>query len=57
MNRDEAVSLLERLHTAQNTFYGGGGDELLRDLLAYDVAWTVPGNNSIAGEYRGIDSL
>jgi ketosteroid isomerase-like protein len=57
MDRDEAVSLLDRLHAAQNEFYGGGGDELLRELLAPDVAWTVPGANSIAGAYEGIEAV
>ena len=34
MDRDIAVALLDQLHAAQNEFYGGG-DALLRDLLAY----------------------
>ncbi len=46
----------DQLHAAQNEFYGGG-DALLRDLLASDIAWTVPGNNSIAGVYRGTEAV
>ncbi len=57
MDRDIAVALLDQLHAAQNEFYGGGGDALLRDLLASDIAWTVPGNNSIAGVYRGTEAV
>lgn len=57
MNREEAISLLDRLHSAQNEFYGGGAQAPLRDLLAADVTWTVPGNNSIAGQYRGIEAV
>lgn len=57
MNRDEAVSLLDRLHTAQNEFYGGGDDEPLRQMLAPDIAWTVPGASSIAGTYEGIEAV
>ncbi|MGO9221146.1 MAG: hypothetical protein ACLP5E_25790 [Streptosporangiaceae bacterium] len=57
MDRDIAVALLDQLHAAQNGFYGGGGDALLRDLLASDIAWTVPGNNSIAGVYRGTKAV
>ena len=47
------ILLLDQLHSAQNEFYGGGGDERLRSLLTPDVAWIVPGQNSIAGEYVG----
>jgi ketosteroid isomerase-like protein len=57
MDRDIAVALLDQLHAAQNKFYGGGGDAQLRDLLASGIAWTVPGNNSIAGAYRGTEAV
>jgi ketosteroid isomerase-like protein len=57
MDRDIAVALLDQLHAAQNEFYGGGGDALLRHLLASGIAWTVPGNNSIAGVYRGTEAV
>jgi ketosteroid isomerase-like protein len=57
MDRDIAVALLDQLHAAQNEFYGGGGDALLRDLLASGIVWTVPGNNSIAGVYRGTEAV
>jgi ketosteroid isomerase-like protein len=57
MDRDISVALLDQLHAAQNEFYGGGGDALLRDLLVSDIAWTVPGNNSIAGVYRGTEAV
>lgn len=57
MNRDEAIMLLDRLHSAQNEFYGGGAQAPLRDLLAPGVTWTVPGSNSIAGQYRGVDEV
>lgn len=57
MDREQAVSLLERLHIAQNEFYAGGGDASLRSLLAPDVAWTVPGANSIAGTYQGVEAV
>ena len=61
MDRDIAVALLDQLHAAQNEFYGGGGAALgaalLRDLLASDIAWTVPGNNSIASVYQGTEAV
>lgn len=54
MERHAAASLLERLHSAQNAYYGGGDDGPLRALLAPDVAWHVPGDNAIAGDHRGL---
>ena len=49
-----AVTLLDRLHGAQNQFYGGGDGAALTELLTSDVAWSVPGNNRIAGSYHGL---
>jgi hypothetical protein len=57
VNHAQAVGLLDSLHAAQNEFYGGGGDAALRSLLTEDVAWSVPGNNAIAGSYRGLDEV
>ena len=57
MDREEARGILARLHEAQGAFYAGGPAEPLRALLTEDIAWTVPGRNAIAGEYRGIDAV
>jgi ketosteroid isomerase-like protein len=57
MNRDTAVDLLDRLHKAQNEFYAGGSGAALEQLLAPNITWTVPGDNSIAGTYRGLDEV
>ena len=57
MNRNTAIGLLDRLHRAQNDFYAGGSDAVLRQLLATNVAWTVPGNNRIAGTYRDLEQV
>ena len=57
MDRDTAVGALGRLHRAQAAFYAGGRRLPLRELLTDDVVWRVPGNNSIAGTYRGIDEV
>jgi ketosteroid isomerase-like protein len=57
MERDEARGILARLHEAQGAFYAGGPAEPLRALLTDDIAWTVPGRNAIAGEYRGIQEV
>jgi ketosteroid isomerase-like protein len=57
VNREVAIDLLDRLHTAQNEFYAGGSSTALEQLLAPNVAWTVPGDNRIAGTYRGHDEV
>jgi ketosteroid isomerase-like protein len=54
VNRQSAVDLLDRLHEAQNEFYAGGSGTGLRRLLAPSITWTVPGENRIAGTYRGL---
>jgi ketosteroid isomerase-like protein len=57
LERKTAVDVLARLHRAQGEFYAGGHRLALRELLTSDVVWHVPGNNSIAGSYRGIDEV
>jgi ketosteroid isomerase-like protein len=57
MNRDTAVGLLDHLHEAQNEFYAGGSGVALQELLAPNITWTVPGDNRIAGTYRGLEEV
>jgi ketosteroid isomerase-like protein len=57
MNRDVAIDLLDRLHKAQNEFYAGGSGAALEQLLAPSITWTVPGDNRIAGTYRGFGEV
>ena len=57
MNRDTAIGHLDRLHEAQNEFYAGGSGAALQQLLAPNIIWTVPGDNRIAGTYRGLDAV
>jgi ketosteroid isomerase-like protein len=57
MNRDTAIDLLDRLHQAQNEFYAGGSGAALQRLLTSNIAWTVPGDNRIAGTYRGLEEV
>jgi uncharacterized protein len=57
MNRNLAIDLLDELHDAQTEFHSGGTGEKLRGLLAADIVWRVPGENAIAGTYRGIDEV
>ena len=57
MDRGAAIDLLDRLHEAQNAFYGGGSPDELRRILTADITWTIPGDNSIAGTYRGLEEV
>jgi ketosteroid isomerase-like protein len=57
MNRDTAIALLDRLHKAQNEFYAGGSGTALQQLVAPNITWTIPGDNRIAGTYRGLKEV
>ncbi len=57
MNRDAAIDLLDRLHEAQNEFYAGASGAALEQLLAPNITWTVPGDNRIAGNCRGLEEV
>jgi ketosteroid isomerase-like protein len=48
---------VQRLHEAQREFYAGGPGAPLRELLAEEIVWSVPGRNAIAGTYEGIDQV
>ena len=37
----------------QSAMYRGGDPEAVRELLAHDVVWHVPGRSPIAGDHRG----
>jgi ketosteroid isomerase-like protein len=51
------MELLDRLHAAQAAFYAGEDDGAVRCVLTDDIAWHVPGDNAIAGDYHGIDEV
>jgi ketosteroid isomerase-like protein len=57
MDRAVAAERLRRLHAAQGAFYAGEPSDELRELLAPDIVWHVPGNNAIAGTYEGVDAV
>jgi ketosteroid isomerase-like protein len=57
LDRETAVGALGGLHKAQAAFYAGGHQLPLREQRTDDVVWHVPGNNPIAGTYRGIDEV
>jgi ketosteroid isomerase-like protein len=46
-----------RFHERQAAFYAGGDAGRLAELLAPDAEWHVPGQNAIAGSYRGRDEV
>ena len=57
LSREEAVSVIDRLHHAQARLYGDGDPAPVRDVLTEDIAWHVPGTSPIAGSYNGIDEV
>jgi ketosteroid isomerase-like protein len=57
VNRGAAIDLLDRLHKAQNEFYAGDSETALQQLLASNITWSVPGDNRIAGTYRGLEEV
>jgi ketosteroid isomerase-like protein len=57
VNRGAAIDLLDRLHEVQNEFYAGRSGAGLEQILASNITWTVPGENRIAGTYRGLEQV
>jgi uncharacterized protein len=57
MDRDAALAVIEQLHAAQARLYTDGDDEGVRSILAPDIAWHVPGESPIAGDYSGLDEV
>jgi uncharacterized protein len=57
LSREDAVSVIDRLHDAQARLYTDGDPEPVRGLLTADIAWHVPGTSPIAGSYHGIDEV
>ncbi len=55
MDRARAIALLDQLHDAQNEFYSGGDETLLRRILDAHIVWSVPGASPIAGTYEGLN--
>jgi ketosteroid isomerase-like protein len=53
----EGFGVIDRLYGALGTFYAGGAEAPVRELLTEDVEWHVPGKSAIAGDYRGIDAV
>jgi 2'-5' RNA ligase len=54
----DPVSVVRRFYDEQARVYAGSGDSgPIRDLLAEDVVWHVPGASAIAGEHRGVDAV
>jgi 2'-5' RNA ligase len=54
----DPLSVVRRFHAAQAGVYAGSdGVDGVRDLLADDVVWHVPGASAIAGEHRGLEAV
>lgn len=57
MDRTTAIEALDGLHAAFGAFYAGGPVEPVRQCLTEDIAWHIPGDNAIAGHYKGLDAV
>jgi ketosteroid isomerase-like protein len=57
VDRAHAEAVLARLHAAQASFYAGEDSAAVREVLTDDIAWHVPGENAIAGDYHGVDAV
>jgi 2'-5' RNA ligase len=54
----DPLSVVRRFHAEQALVNAGSGDVGgVRDLLAEDVVWHVPGASAIAGEHRGVEAV
>jgi len=54
----DARALLDPMHGTLGGFYAGTTvDVPARELFTPDVAWHVPGHNTIAGDYLGADEV
>jgi 2'-5' RNA ligase len=54
----DPLSVVRRFHAEQARVYAGSSaDDGLRDLLAEDVVWHVPGASPIAGSHHGADAV
>jgi YbgC/YbaW family acyl-CoA thioester hydrolase len=51
------AQILAELHEAQAALYTDGDATAVERLLHPDIVWRVPGNNRIAGTYRGVDEV
>lgn len=57
MKQADAKDWLKRLHEAQDRFYAGQDQGQLAELLSPEIEWHIPGNNAIAGHYRGVSEV
>jgi 2'-5' RNA ligase len=53
----DPLSVVRRFYAEQGRMYAGADLAAVRDLLAGDVVWHVPGQSAIAGEHRGVDAV
>jgi uncharacterized protein len=57
MDRDDALAVIEQLHSAQARLYTDGDVAAVRSVLHPDIAWHIPGGSPIAGSYRWLDEV
>lgn len=51
------MSVVRRFYAEQARLYADGEDGGVRELLADDVVWHVPGASAIAGSHRGVEAV
>ena len=51
------MKAFEEFARRQSAMYRGGDADAVRELLAPDVVWHVPGTSAIAGDHRGRDAV
>jgi hypothetical protein len=49
--------VVQYFYAEQARLYADGEPDGVRNLLADDVVWHVPGASAIAGEHRGVDAV
>lgn len=53
----DPLSVVRRFYAEQARLYADGEAAGVRELLADDVVWHVPGASAIAGEHRGVEDV
>jgi ketosteroid isomerase-like protein len=57
MDVDFDTRAYDTFASRQRAMYEGGPAEPVRELLATDVVWHVPGTSAIAGDHRGREAV
>jgi 2'-5' RNA ligase len=53
----DPLAVVRRFYAEQARLYADGEADGVRELLADEVVWHVPGANAVAGEHRGVEAV